>query len=70
MYVVVVIQNIILILMRCINCSYNNIARSIDLPEKNCHFCLCRLIVIQVGAFAIGEPLIIRLFQGIKEPEL
>ena len=33
-YVVVAMQNIILILMRCINCSYNNIARSIGLTDK------------------------------------
>ena len=42
------------ICVSCINCSYNNIARSIGLLDKMAIFCLYRKIFIQVRAFEIS----------------
>ena len=38
------------IYVRCINCSYNNVAKGIRLLDKK-HFCLYRTNFIQVRAF-------------------
>ena len=41
--------------VRCINCSYNNKARSIGLIDK-LPFLFVHVLFIQISAFEIGEP--------------
>ena len=45
------------IYVRCINCSYNNVAKGIRLLDKKAFFCLYRKKLMQVRAFERYIPL-------------
>ena len=50
------------ICVRCLNCSFNNVAKSIRLLDKKSHFCLYRKKFIQLNAFESSIPLEVYLF--------
>ena len=52
-----IIQKLYVIYVRCINCSYNDMAKGIRLLDEKSHFCLCRKNLIQLRTFESNNPL-------------